>query len=227
MGGAASPVGRLNGSRNAGEVGGGIVGTKSFTVLVVEDHPVTRLGLKSVIDAQADLRVIADTPSADQAIELASRLRPDLIVLPLRIEGALKGVELCRELVSLSHSPKVLIYSSYNAPEHAFSSFLSGAHGFVHKGEETGQLIKAIRAALGGRRTWLLGAEHSSRAAQLEGRVRASGLTKRELEVLGLVLQRFSNGQIANELFIELPTVKTHMRSILGKLGIRSRRELF
>lgn len=198
-----------------------------FAILVVEDHPVTRLGLRSVIDAQSDLRVIAEARSADEAIELATRHLPDLIVLPLRIEGELKGVELCRELVSLEHSPKVLIYSSYNAPEDASSSFLSGAHSFVHKGEETGQLIKTIRSTLAGRRIWLLGAEQNETAEELERRIQASGLTARELEVLGFVLQRFTNAQIGRELYIELPTVKTHVRSILAKLGVSSRRELF
>lgn len=197
------------------------------TILLVEDHPVARLGLKHLIDSQPGLQVIGEARSAGEALALSSRERPDLVVLPLRIEGQLKGVELCRELVTLEHSPKVLIYSSYNSPGDASASFLSGAHSFVHKGEEAGQLVKAIHLTLAGQHVWLLGGEQSDAAARLERQAETAGLTKRELDVLGCMLQRFTNAQIARDLFIELPTVKTHVRRILSKLGVSTRRELF
>lgn len=197
------------------------------TIVLVEDHPAIRLGLRSVLEAQADLKVVAEARSSEEALALVTQYRPDLVVLPLRLEGELRGVELCRELVSLAHAPKVLIYSAYNSPDDASASFLSGAHSFVHKGEETGRLLETIRATLDGRRVWLLGTEPNDSVAQLEQHIEKSRLTSRESEVLGFMLQRFTNAQIANELFIELPTVKTHVRSILSKLGISSRRELF
>jgi len=197
------------------------------TIVLVEDHPAVRLGLGSVLAAQADLKVVAEARSSEDALALVTEYRPDLVVLPLRLEGELRGVELCRELVALAHAPKVLIYSAYNSPDDASASFLSGAHSFVHKGEETGRLLETIRSTLDGRRVWLLGAEPNDSVAQLEQHIEKSRLTSRESEVLGFMLQRFTNAQIANELFIELPTVKTHVRSILSKLGISSRRELF
>lgn len=196
-------------------------------ILLVEDHPVARLGLRYLIDAQSDLHVLAEARTAEEAVDLSSRHHPDLVVLPLRIGGQLKGVELCRELVALEHRPRVLIYTSYNAPEDASASFLSGAHSFVHKSEEAGQLIMAIHGTLAGRHLWLLGNEQSDAAAHLDHHVQTAGLTKREREVLGWMLQRFTNAQIAKELFIELPTVKTHVRRILAKLGVSNRRELF
>ena len=197
------------------------------TIVLVEDHPAVRWGLRSVLAAQADLKVVAEARSSEDALALVTEYRPDLVVLPLRLEGELRGVELCRELVALAHAPKVLIYSAYNSPDDASASFLSGAHSFVHKGEETGRLLETIRSTLDGRRVWLLGAEPNDSVAQLEQHIEKSRLTSRESEVLGFMLQRFTNAQIANELFIELPTVKTHVRSILSKLGISSRRELF
>ena len=197
------------------------------TIVLVEDHPAVRWGLRSVLAAQADLKVVAEARSSEDALALVTEYRPDLVVLPLRLQGELRGVELCRELVALAHAPKVLIYSAYNSPDDASASFLSGAHSFVHKGEETGRLLETIRSTLDGRRVWLLGAEPNDSVAQLEQHIEKSRLTSRESEVLGFMLQRFTNAQIANELFIELPTVKTHVRSILSKLGISSRRELF
>lgn len=198
-----------------------------YDILLVEDHPVIRLGLRSVINAQSDLHVIAEASSAIEAFSMNSATRPDLVVLPLRLEGELKGIEMCRELVASAHAPRVLIYTSYNSPEDASASYLSGAHSFVHKGEAPGRLVDTIRATITGRRVWLLGSEQDDPLARLEEIIENSSLTRREQEVLGFMLQRFSNLQIANELFVELATVKTHVSNILAKLGIKSRRELF
>ncbi|MBB4935027.1 NarL family two-component system response regulator LiaR [Lipingzhangella halophila] len=196
-------------------------------ILLVEDHPLVRLGLRTVIDAQPDMRVVGESASADSAVAAAQELTPELVILPLRLEGELRGVELCRELKSARPAVRVLIYTSYNSAEDASASFLSGADSFVYKGEESARLLDTLRATAAGRRTWLLGVETQDQSARLEDAVERSGLTQREREVLGFMLQRFTNAQIANELFIELPTVKTHVRSILAKLGLRSRQELF
>lgn len=196
-------------------------------ILLVEDHPVLRLGLRTVIDAQDDMQTVGEAKSAERSLALLEERSPDLVILPLRLEGELKGVELCREVKSSQHSPRVLIYTSYNTREDASSSFLSGADSFVHKGEDTGRLLETIRATVEGRRVWLLGTESNDQISRLEEFVEKSGLTRREQEVLGFMLQRLTNAQIANELFIELPTVKTHVSSILSKLGLRSRQELF
>jgi DNA-binding NarL/FixJ family response regulator len=102
-------------------------------------------------------QTVGEAESAEHSISMLEEYRPDLVILPLRLEGELKGVELCREVKSSSHSPRVLIYTSYNTREDASSSFLSGADSFVHKGEDTGRLLDTIRATAEGRRVWLLG----------------------------------------------------------------------
>lgn len=196
-------------------------------ILVVEDHPVVRLGLKTVIEAQADMEVVGEVESTHDAVAYGRDLTPDLVILPLRLEGELRGIELCRELKTLAPAPRVLIYTSYNSAEDASASFLSGADSFVHKQEDSARLLATIRSTVEGRRTWLLGAETRDESDRLQQAVERSGLTQREREVLGFMLQRFSNAEIANELFIELPTVKTHVSSILAKLGVQSRQDLF
>ena len=199
----------------------------SIRILLVEDHPIARLGLKTVIDAQDDMEVVAEAESAVTAVAASNDLAPDLVILPLRIEGELRGIELCRELKSSSPTPRVLIYTSYNSVEDASASFLSGADSFVHKKEDSARLLDTIRTTAEGRRTWLLGAETHDESNRLQKAVERSGLTQREREVLGFMLQRFTNAEIANELFIELPTVKTHVSNILAKLGLQSRQDLF
>lgn len=197
------------------------------SVLIVDDHPVIRLGLRSAIESQPDLRVVAEATSAAAALALTLIHRPDLVLLPLRLEGEFKGVELCREIVAGPSAPRVLVYTSFNGPDDASAAFLSGAHSFVHKGAETERLLEAIRATRHGRRVWLLGADHDRTVQRLQANAATANLTPREQEVLGLLLQRLTNAQISRQLFIELATVKTHVRNILGKLGVASRRELF
>lgn len=199
----------------------------SIRILLVEDHPVVRLGLRTVVDAQSDMEVVGEADSAAEALAATRDLTPDLVILPLRLDGELRGIELCRELKSTDPAPRVLIYTSYNSAEDASASFLSGADSFVHKREDSARLLDTIRTTADGRRTWLLGAETSDESDRLRAAVERSGLTEREREVLGFMLQRFTNAEIAKELFIELPTVKTHVSNILAKLGVRSRQELF
>jgi two-component system, NarL family, response regulator DevR len=195
-------------------------------VLLVEDHPIVLLGLRTVVTAQPDMELVGEAGTATEVMALTNELHPDLVVLPLRLEGELKGVELCREIKSAVRT-RVLIYTSYNSGEDAAACLLSGADSFVYKGEDSGRLLDTMRATAAGRRVWLLGGEHTDQSDRMRQLVASSGLTRREQEVLGFMLQRFTNGQIANELFVELPTVKTHVSSILRKLGLRSRQELF
>lgn len=204
-----------------GDDGGG-----SIRVLLVEDHPIVMVGLRTVITAQPDMRLVGEAATAGEALALTQWSRPDVVILPLRLEGEFKGVELCREVKSHGTS-RVLVYTSYNSGEDAAACLLSGADSFVYKGEDSARLLTTIRATAGGRRVWLLGGENRAQSDRMRRLVESSGLTPREQEVLGLVLQRYTNAQIARALFVELPTVKTHVSSILRKLGLRSRQELF
>ncbi|MEC5179575.1 response regulator transcription factor [Arthrobacter sp. CG_A4] len=200
------------------------------TILLVEDHPIVRLGLRTVLETQPDMRIVGESATESHAFDTVRATKPDLVILPLRLGGELRGVELCREIKSGPNAPHVLIYTSFNSREDASSAYLSGADSFLHKGEQTSRLLDTIRAIASGRRVWILGPESSESSEQLrnlERRLENSRITSREREILGFMLQRFTNAEIANELFIEIPTVKTHVSSILQKLGIRRLQDLF
>ncbi|WP_186759223.1 response regulator transcription factor [Arthrobacter alpinus] len=202
-------------------------GGKVTTILLVEDHAIVRLGLRTVLGAQDDLRIIGEPHTSAQTLAAVAAQAPDLVIIPLRLGGELMGVELCREIKSMDNAPHVMIYTSYNSPEDASSSYLSGADSFLHKGERASRLLDTVRATAAGKKVWIVGSETTGQIQRLERTVETSKVTSREREILGFMLQRFTNAEIANELFIEVPTVKTHVSSILAKLGIRNRQELF
>lgn len=200
---------------------------QAVRVLLVEDHPIVRLGLATVVNAQDDLTVVAEAESAAQALSVISAANPSLVILPLRLGGAEGGLELCREIKSLGDAPPVLMYTSFTAPSDATLAFMSGADSFLTKDHPETRLLDTIRATAAGQKVWTASAEAARDARVLDGHVRDSLLTSREKEVLGFMLQRYTNAEIARELFISLPTVKTHVSNVLQKLGIESRKALF
>ncbi|MBA2442273.1 MAG: response regulator transcription factor [Rubrobacter sp.] len=196
-------------------------------VLLVEDHPTMRLGLRAAVELREGTEVAGEAAAAEEALELARTLTPDLVVLDLRLRGEPDGIELCREIKSLPDPPQVVIYTAYNSPQAISSCLLSGADSYVHKGEEPRKLLNAIEDTNAGERVWLLGGEEEEASTDLRSAAAASSLTDREQEVLYLVLKRRTNARIAGELHITVPTVKTHVSNILRKLDARNREDLF
>ncbi|GAB3561554.1 response regulator [Spelaeicoccus albus] len=203
------------------------MGDALIRIMIVEDHPIVRLGLATVVDAQVDLGVVAEAERSEEALLAVARAEPSLVILPLRLGGEPEGLELCREIKSLDRVPHVLMYTSFTAPDDAGLAFLSGADSFITKDQPTASLLETIRSTATGRRVWSTKEDTVRDARSLSKRMNESLLTSREREVLGFMLQRYTNAEIARELFIGLPTVKTHVSNVLQKLGIDSRMELF
>lgn len=200
--------------------------TDPHRVLLVEDHPLIRYGLAALLEGQPDLTVVGQADTAEEARRVIRGSTPDLIVLPLRLGGdRVAGIELCRHLRAAS-TARTLVYTSFTDTPDLEASILAGADGLVGKWAAPEELLHAVRAILRGRRIWLpgpLGTPVQRRRTLIDD----SRLTRREREVLALILERHTNQQIADRLVVNLTTVKTHVRSILRKLGMESRRDLF
>jgi DNA-binding NarL/FixJ family response regulator len=193
-------------------------------VLLVDDHPTVRLGLKQLLTSTAE--VVGEAENAGDAVRLTGDLRPDLVLLDLRL-GDDSGIEVCREIKTLPEAPRVLVFTAHASAEDVAGATLAGADGYLHKGVEGEQLLAALEQIHSGGRVWLLPAGNEEEAAtRLRETSGGAQLTPKEREVFALVLKRRTNPEIAEELYISLYTVKNHVSSILRKLGLKSRREI-
>lgn len=194
-------------------------------VLIVEDHPTTRVGIRTVLEL-GDHEVVGEAGSAKEALRFVEELGPDLVVLDLRLRGEDGGVRLCRDIKALPDAPLVLAYTAYNSVEELAACRAAGADGYVHKSEEPDELLDAAERLRAGRGAWLLGAEIEEPDLKLREALKCADLTAREREVFELLRKRRTDPEIAEQLSISPLTVKTHVANILGKLGFGSRREI-
>jgi DNA-binding NarL/FixJ family response regulator len=196
---------------------------------VVEDHAVARLGLRTLIAAQSDMEVVAETKNVDETLEAIDHLQNslDLVILPIRLQSESVGYQLCREVKTNAPGVKVLIYTSFGGQHECVLAYLSNADGFLTKADKEQRFLSGIRKTANGGSVWSFDLKTFDDTDELKAQLDDPSLTKRESEVLGLLLQRFTNSEISHELFISVATVKTHVSKIFQKLGIQSRHELF
>jgi len=199
-------------------------------LLLVDDEAMVRMGLRLILEAEDDLRVVGEASNGVEAIDQASRLQPDVILMDVRMPR-MDGVEACRRLVEASNA-KVVILTKFDLDEHLFAAVRAGASGFLLKASPPEELVSAIRAAEAGnalvepRMTRRLLDEFARRPAMAPlGEVPAllRELTERELDVLREMARGSSNAEIGQHLYIGEATVKTHVTHILTKLGLRDR----
>lgn len=208
--------------------------TVATKVLVVDDEQLLRQAFSSLIDAEDDLRVVGEAEDGKRAVELAGRLRPDVVVMDVRMP-VMDGIEATRRITSgaKAGAPGVLILTTFDLDEYVFEALRAGASGFVLKSRPLDELLVAIRVVAAGDGllapsvTRRLIAHFSNRDRRPPGGRRSlDRLTEREREVLTLVAQGRSNTEIAHDLSVSLPTVKTHVSRILTKLEARDRTQL-
>ena len=185
---------------------------KKTRVLLVDDHMVIRMGLASAISGTDDLEVVAEVDCGEEAVEAYGSSLPDVVVLDLRMHG-IGGVETIRRLRESFRDARIIVFSNYAKGEDAFQAINAGASGFVVKDMPIERLLEAIRAVRRGERYI------PTRVAAKIGERMLVHLSPRELEVLGEVAKGGSNKEIASRLGLVEGTVKTHIASILAKLG--------
>lgn len=190
---------------------------KQITVLVVDDHPLMRAGIIATIGVQSDMTVIAEAGNALDAIQLASRHRPDITLMDLRLPGA-SGVEAIRAIRSSVPGTRFVILTTYEGDEDIHQAFEAGAQGYVIKGMSHEVLLDAIRKVHRGTRFL-----PPPVASALTRRDPASDLSAREKEVLALLVKGKSNREIASSLGITEGTVKCHVSVILMRLAVVDR----
>ena len=198
-------------------------------ILIVDDHEVVRLGLRSLIDRHPDFEVVAEAANGREAIEKVVSYQPDVVVLDIRLPG-MSGVEVCQQITEKYPGVKVIMLTSYAEDEMLFAAIRAGAAGYVLKQIGGDDLIRAIEAV--GRGEALLDPSLTQRVfeevrkAQREEEASAfAELTNQEMQVLQLVSEGKTNREIADALYLGEGTVRNYVSNILGKLGVANRAE--
>jgi DNA-binding NarL/FixJ family response regulator len=192
----------------------------TIRVLVVDDHPVVRVGMRGMLDMSDDLHVIGEAASGDEALTLTATLRPDVVLMDLRMPG-IDGAEATERITDRFPGVRVLVLTTYDTDEDILRAIEAGAAGYLLKDTPLAQLVAAIHAAARGES--VLAPPVAARLADRRRTPPAEQLTPREVEVLGLVARGLSNGEIGHVLFISEATVKTHLVRAFVKLGVSDR----
>ncbi|GAB4546553.1 MAG: response regulator transcription factor [Anaerolineae bacterium] len=205
----------------------------AIRVLIVDDHPIMRGGLRKLLELEADLQVVAEAGTGEEAITLTQSLMPDVLLLDVNLP-ALNGFEVTARLKALRARTAVIILTAYDEREQMVYAMRAGAAAYCPKNIEPDRLFEVIRLVAGGRfviedatynesgiRAWLeLNAESAPSA---DGEERPASLSRREMEILRCVTRGLHNKAIAQELGISHQTVRNHVTSILTKLNVRGR----
>ena len=200
-------------------------------VLVVDDQGLVRAGFRMILEAQPDVEVVGEAVDGLEAVEAARRLRPDVVLMDIRMPR-LDGLEATRRLAGpgASNPVKVLILTTFDLDEYVYEALRAGASGFLLKDVRREDLVAAVRVVAAGEAllapsiTKRLIGEFARRPRPVHAAPAAlEALTAREREVLGLMCRGHSNAEIASELVISEQTVKTHVGNVLAKLGLRDR----
>lgn len=201
------------------------------TVLLVDDEPLVRAGLRAVLEAQPDIEVVGEAADGAAVIPLVRQLRPDVIAMDVRMP-LLDGIEATRAVLrTVDDPPKILVVTTFENDEYVYEALRAGADGFLLKRARPAEIVHAVRLVAEGESLLFpasvrqlaaqYGDDDGNRAAR--DALERARLTEREAEVLRLMARGLSNGEIAARLVVGTETVKSHVSAVLAKLGARDR----
>ena len=199
----------------------------TIRVVIVDDHAILRAGLRRVLDAEPDIEVVGEAPSADRAVFEAISGQPDVVLMDVMMPGK-TGIEGMPAVLQAVPHAKVLVLSMQDDPRYVREAFAAGAAGYVLKEAADNEVVGAVRAVAGGERYVhpALGARLIAAEAEEQRRAEADPLSDREREVLRLLALGHTNQEIATTLYISVRTAETHRAHIMQKLRLTSRAEL-
>jgi DNA-binding NarL/FixJ family response regulator len=204
-----------------------------ISVLLADDQALVRAGFRALLDAQDDIEVVGEAADGEEAVRLAGDLTPGVVLMDIRMPGV-DGLTATRRIAADERSAdvRVVILTTFGLDEYVFEAIRSGASGFLVKDTEPAELVQAVRVVAGGEAllspsvTKRLIAEYASRAKEPVSADGLDELTDREREVVALVGEGLSNGEIAQRLVLSPATAKTHVSRAMGKLRARDRAQL-
>ncbi|WAL93507.1 response regulator [Streptomyces sp. Je 1-369] len=201
------------------------------TVLLVDDEPLVRAGLRAVLEAQPDIRVVGEAADGAAVIPLVRQLRPDVVAMDVRMP-LLDGIEATRAVLrTVPDPPKILVVTTFENDEYVYEALRAGADGFLLKRARPAEIVHAVRLVAEGESLLfpaavrqLAGAYGAERGnPQARDTLERAALTEREEEVLRLMARGLSNAEIAARLVVGTETVKSHVSAVLAKLAVRDR----
>lgn len=198
---------------------------EKIRVMLADDHPVARAGIRKFLNKATDIEIVAEAADGNQALDLAKKLVPDVLLLDVELPG-LKGLEVTRELQASGSPTKILVLSTYDDKQFIFGLLGNGAAGYLTKEEVPETIVEAVRGVARGEKGWV-----SRRVAAIMSawtqtdEVTSRSLTPRELDVLKWVVKGKTNQEIGIELGISQKTVEKHLESVFSKLKVTSRVE--
>ena len=201
----------------------------SIRILIADDHPIFREGLRALLASAPEVELAGEATTGDEAVSLAGSLQPDVIIMDIQMPG-INGIEATRRIVRMSPHIGILMVTMFDDDPSVFSAMRAGARGYILKGANHAEMVRALRAVSNGEA--IFSPNIAARMMEFFGSMKPAAapqafpeLSEREREILGLIAQGHKNAEIADRLVISAKTVRNHVSNILSKLQVAGRAE--